>query len=72
LREEIAEANRDIKSTNQPLELVRRINELTRKAMPGKPQLSNHYKRSPKMEEYMALFVFLAGGAIGGAAYLIL
>jgi hypothetical protein len=72
LREEQAEANSDIKSTNQSLELVRRINELTRKPMPRKPQLSNHYKPSPEMEEYMALFGLLAGGAIGGAAYLIL
>ena len=29
LKEELAEANSDIKSTNQSLELVRRINELT-------------------------------------------
>jgi Skp family chaperone for outer membrane proteins len=72
LREELAEANSDIKSTNQSLELVRRINELTRKAPPRKPQLSNHYKPSAEMEEYMALFGLLAGGAIGGAAYLIL
>jgi uncharacterized coiled-coil DUF342 family protein len=72
LREELAEANSDIKSTNQSLELVRRINELTRKAIPRKPQLSNHYKPSTEMEEYMALFRLLAGGAIGGAAYLIL
>ena len=72
LREELAEANSDIKSTNQSLELVRRINELTRKAMPRKPHLSNHYKPSPEMEEYMAVFGLLAGGAIGGAAYLIL
>jgi Skp family chaperone for outer membrane proteins len=72
LREELAEANSDIKSTNQSLELVRRINELTRKVLPRKPQLSNHYKPSPEMEEYMTLFGLLAGGAIGGAAYLIL
>ncbi|CAB4002865.1 Hypothetical predicted protein [Paramuricea clavata] len=39
LRDELADTNRDIKSTNQSLELVRRINELTRKAMPRKPQL---------------------------------
>ncbi|CAB3977548.1 Hypothetical predicted protein [Paramuricea clavata] len=72
LRAELAEANSDIKSTNQSLELVRRINELTRKAMPRKPHLSNTYKPSREMEEYMALFGLLAGGAIGGAAYLIL
>ena len=72
LRAELAEANSHIKSTNQSLELVRRINELTRNALPRKPQLSNHYKPSPEMEEYMALFGLLAGGAIGGAAYLIL
>jgi hypothetical protein len=40
--------------------------------MPRKGQLSNHYKPSPEMEEYMALFGLLAGGVIGGAAYLIL
>jgi uncharacterized protein YhaN len=72
LREEIAEANRDINSTNQSLELLRRINELTHKTLPKRPQLSNHYKPSPEMEEYMALFGLLAGGAIGGAVYLIL
>jgi uncharacterized coiled-coil DUF342 family protein len=72
LREELSEVNSDIKSTNQSLELVRRINELTRKALPRKPQLSKHYKPSHKMEEYMALFGLLAGGAIGGAAYLVL
>jgi recombinational DNA repair ATPase RecF len=72
LREELAEANSDIKSTNQALELVRRINELTRKPLPKKPQLSSHYKPSPEMEEYMALFGLLAGGAMGGAAYLLL
>jgi Skp family chaperone for outer membrane proteins len=72
LREELAEANSDIKSTNQSLELVRRINELTRKPLPKKPQLSSHYKPSPEMEEYMALFGLLAGGAMGGAAYLLL
>ena len=72
LREELAEANSDIKSTNQSLELLRRINELTHKTLPKRPQLSNHYKPSPEMEEYMALFGLLAGGAIGGATYLIL
>jgi Skp family chaperone for outer membrane proteins len=72
LREELAEANSDIKLTNQSLELLRRINELTRKTLPRKPQLSNHYKPSPEMEEYMALFGLLTGGAVGGAAYLLL
>jgi Skp family chaperone for outer membrane proteins len=72
LREELAEANSDIKSTNQSLELVRRINELTRKALPKKQQLSNHYKPSTEMEEYMALFGLLTGGVVGGVAYLIL
>jgi chromosome segregation ATPase len=72
LREELAEANSDIKSTKQSVEILRRINELTRKPMPRKPQLSNHYKPSHEMEEYMALFGLLAGGAIGGAAYLLL
>jgi site-specific recombinase len=72
LREELSKANSDIKATNQSLELFRRINELTRKDLPRKPQLSNHYKPSPEMEEYMALFCLLAGGAIVGAAYLLL
>jgi Skp family chaperone for outer membrane proteins len=72
LKEELSEANSDIKSTNQSLELLRRINELTHRPLPRKPQLSNHYKPSHEMEEYMALFGLLAGGAIGGAAYLIL
>jgi predicted RNase H-like nuclease (RuvC/YqgF family) len=72
LRAELAEANSDIKPTNQSLELLRRINELTHKTLPKRPQLSNHYKPSHEMEEYMALFGLLAGGAIGGAAYLIL
>jgi hypothetical protein len=72
LREGLASANSDIRSTNQSLELVRRINELTRKPLPKKPQLSSHYKPSPEMEEYMALFGLLAGGAMGGAAYLLL
>jgi predicted RNase H-like nuclease (RuvC/YqgF family) len=72
LREELAEANSDIKLTNQSLELLRRINELTRKTLPRKPQLSNHYKPSPEMEEYNALFGLLTGGAVGGAAYLLL
>ena len=69
LREELAEANSDIKSTKQALELVRRINELTSKPQPKQPQLSSHYTPIPKMEEYMALFGLLAGGAMGGAAY---
>jgi 5-bromo-4-chloroindolyl phosphate hydrolysis protein len=72
LREELAEANSDIKSTNQSLELVRRINELTKESPSRRPQLSSHYKPSPEMEEYMALFGLLAGGAIGGATYLLL
>jgi Skp family chaperone for outer membrane proteins len=72
LREELAEANSDIKSTNQALELVRRINELTSKPQPKQPQLSSHYSPSPEMEEYMTLFGLLAGGAVGGAAYLLL
>jgi recombinational DNA repair ATPase RecF len=72
LREELAEANSDIKSTNQSLELVRKINKLTRKPLPKKPQLSSHYKPSPEMEEYMTLFGLLAGGLMGGAAYLLL
>ncbi|CAB4009273.1 Hypothetical predicted protein [Paramuricea clavata] len=72
LKSELADANRDIKSTNQSLELVRRINELTRKPMPRKPQLSNHYKPSSEMEEYMAIFGLITGGAVGGLAYLIL
>jgi 5-bromo-4-chloroindolyl phosphate hydrolysis protein len=72
LREELAEANSDIKSTNQSLELVRRINKLTNESPPRRPQLSSHYKPSPDMEEYMTLFGLLAGGAIGGATYLLL
>ncbi|CAB3987339.1 Hypothetical predicted protein [Paramuricea clavata] len=72
LKSELAEANSNIKSTNQSLELVRRINELTRKAMPRKPQLSNHYKPSSEMEEYMTIFGLITGGAVGGLAYLIL
>ncbi|CAB3998174.1 Hypothetical predicted protein [Paramuricea clavata] len=56
LKSELAEANKDINSTNKSLELVRRINELTRKAMPRMPQLSNHYKPSSEIEEYMAIF----------------
>ncbi|CAB4031809.1 Hypothetical predicted protein [Paramuricea clavata] len=72
LRAELAEANSDIKSTNQSLELVRRINELSRKAMPRRPQLSNHYKPSPRMEDYMTIFGLITGGVVGGAAYLIL
>jgi chromosome segregation ATPase len=72
LREELAEANSDIKSTNQALELVRRINELTSKPQPKQPQLNSHYTPSPEMEEYMTLFGLLVGGAVGGAAYLLL
>ncbi|CAB4041857.1 Hypothetical predicted protein [Paramuricea clavata] len=72
LKSELAEASRDIKSTNQSLELVRRIDELTRKPIPRKPQLSNHYKPSSEMEEYMTIFGLITGGVVGGAAYLIL
>ncbi|CAB4022264.1 Hypothetical predicted protein [Paramuricea clavata] len=72
LKAEQADADRDIKSTNQSLELVRRINELTRKSPPRKTQLGNQYKPSSDMEEYMALFGLLAGGAIGGITYLLL
>ncbi|CAB3982656.1 Hypothetical predicted protein [Paramuricea clavata] len=72
LKSELSEANSNIKSTNQSLELVRRINELTRKPMPRKPQLSNHYKPSSETEEYMAIFGLITGGAVGGLAYLIL
>ncbi|CAB4012487.1 Hypothetical predicted protein [Paramuricea clavata] len=72
LKSELAEANKDINSTNKSLELVRRINELTRKAIPRKPQLSNHYKPSQEMEEYMAIFGLITGGVVGGAAYLLL
>ncbi|CAB4029459.1 Hypothetical predicted protein [Paramuricea clavata] len=35
LKSELAEASRDIKSTNQSLELVRRINEIRRKLCQG-------------------------------------
>jgi hypothetical protein len=72
LKEELTEANRDISDTNKALELVRRIDELGMKAMPPRPQLSNHYKPSNEMEEYMALFGLLVGGAVGGAAYFLL
>ena len=72
LREEISNASRDMKSTNQSLELISRINKLKHEPLPRKPHLSNHYKPSQEMEEYMTLFGLLAGGAIGGAAYLIL
>ena len=51
---------------------MRRIHELTKKPLPKKLQLSSHYKPSPEMEEYMTLFGLLAGGAMGGAAYLLL
>ncbi|CAB3996376.1 Hypothetical predicted protein [Paramuricea clavata] len=72
LKSELAEANRDINATNKSLELVRRINELTHKAMPRRLQLSNHYKPSSEMEEYMAIFGLIIGGVVGGAAYLLL
>jgi hypothetical protein len=66
------EVDRDIGDTNKALELVRRINELRRKAMPRNPKASDHYKPSSEMEEYMALFGLIAGGAIGGGAYFLL
>jgi hypothetical protein len=72
LKVELNEANRDIGDTNKALELVRRINELRRKAMPRNPKASDHYKPSSEMEEYMALFGLIAGGAIGGVAYFLL
>ncbi|CAB4005963.1 Hypothetical predicted protein [Paramuricea clavata] len=72
LKSELAEANKDINSTNKSLEFVRRINELTRKAMPRKPQLSNHYKPSSEMAEYMAIFGLITGGVVGGVAYLMI
>ncbi|CAB4029398.1 Hypothetical predicted protein [Paramuricea clavata] len=72
LKSELAKANRDINATNKALELIRRINELTRKAMPRKPQLSNHYKPSLEMEEYMAIFGLITGGVVGEAAYLMI
>ncbi|CAB3996062.1 Hypothetical predicted protein [Paramuricea clavata] len=72
LKAELGEANRDINSTNKALELVRRINELTHRAMPRKPQLSNHYRPSSEMEEYMAIFSLIMGGVVGGAAYLLI
>jgi hypothetical protein len=72
LRAELAVADRDIKTTNQSLELLRRIKELTHKAMPRKPQLSNHYTPSPEMKEYMTIFGLITGGVVGGAAYLLL
>ena len=72
LKVELNEANRDIGDTNKALELVRRINELRRKAMPRNPKASDHYKPSNEMEEYMALFGLIAGGAIGGVAYFLL
>ncbi|CAB4018910.1 Hypothetical predicted protein [Paramuricea clavata] len=72
LKSELAEANKDINSTNKSLELVRRINELTHKPMPRMAQLSNHYKPSSEMEEYMTIFGLITGGVVGGAAYLML
>jgi hypothetical protein len=72
LREELVEANSDIKSTNQALELVSRIQELTKKPEPRRPKLSDHYTPNPEMEEYMTLFGLLAGGAVGGAACFLL
>ncbi|CAB4006261.1 Hypothetical predicted protein, partial [Paramuricea clavata] len=62
LKSELAEASRNINATNKSLELVRRINELTHTAIPRKPQLSNHYKPSSEMEEYMAIFGLIMGG----------
>jgi hypothetical protein len=47
---ELAEANQDMKSTNQSLELVRRINALTNMKPKSSPRLSNHYKPSAEME----------------------
>ena len=72
LKAELNEANRDIGDTNKALELVRRINELRNKAMPRNPKASDQYKPSSEMEEYMALFGLIAGGAIGGVAYFLL
>ena len=72
LKAELNEANRDIGDTNKALELVRRINELRNKAMPRNPKVSDQYKPSSEMEEYMALFGLIAGGAIGGVAYFLL
>ena len=72
MREELSKPNSDIKSTNQALELVKRIQELTKKPEPNRPQLSDHYTPSPEMEEYMTQFGLLAGGAVGGTAYFLL
>jgi chromosome segregation ATPase len=49
LRKELVEANSDIKSTNQSLELLRKIQELTKKPEPRQPQLSDYYTPSPVM-----------------------
>jgi hypothetical protein len=72
LRYEPAEANQDMKSTNQSLELVRRINALTNMKPKSSPRLSNHYKPSAEMEGYMTVFGVLAGGLVGGATYFLL
>ncbi|CAB3978273.1 Gastrula zinc finger [Paramuricea clavata] len=72
LKSELAEADKDINSTNKSLELVRRISELTRKAMPRTPQLSNHYKPSPEMEEYITIFSLITGGVYRGIDWLTL
>ncbi|CAB3995447.1 Hypothetical predicted protein [Paramuricea clavata] len=55
LRNELADANKDIKSTNQSLELLRGVQELAGKTKPREPQLSDCYTPSPEMEEYMVM-----------------
>ena len=72
-RQQLADANADINSTNKALDnlhtlLENQIYELKLRITP-EPKLSNYYKPSKEMEGYMLLFTSAVGLGVGFVGY---
>ena len=70
LRQQLADANKDIDSTNKALDLLKQVQSIqyNGKTFDREPQLSDFYKPSEEMKNYQCLVI----GSIGvGAGYVI-
>ena len=71
LRQQLADANQDIESTNRSLDELREVQSIEFQGVKynREPRLSDFYKESPEMKEYQYLVTAGIGIGAGFLAY---